>query len=172
VEERPYNEIIDETCPSCRQGIPLGSKVCPECGYRIRPEEVPEVERPPLTPRATAPSSGFSRPGLGGALIILSGLLALLTGIYTAVEPGYIMEMFSDLDLPIEEGVVVASGILTMIFGIIAMSGGYFAIRRRHWGLAIVGAILGMLASGVLGLGFILGLIGLILVAISRRDFA
>ncbi len=173
VEERPYSEIIDETCPSCRHGIPLSSTVCPNCGYRIRPEEEePEVEKKKKKkPGRSRVTYASSRAGFGGALILISGILAVLTGIYMTVDTSWVGTMLADLGFSFAEEIIVAIGVLTVIFGIVALVGGYFAVKRKRWGIAIVGGVLGTLAAGAIGLGLIFGLIGLILVAVSRKDF-
>jgi len=62
-------------------------------------------------------------------------------------------------------GVLAVCGGILMVVGIIALLGGIFAIQRKHFGLAVLGGILS------LGGFFILGLIGLILVAVSKDEF-
>lgn len=171
MEERPYSEIIDETCPSCRHGIPLSSKVCPDCGYRIRPEEEPAVEEKKKKPERPRVSYASSKAGFGGALILISGILAVLTGIYMVVDTSWVDTMLADLGFSLVEEIIIASGVLTVVFGIVAMVGGYFAVKRKRWGIAIVGGVLGTLAAGAIGLGLIFGLIGLIFVAVSRKEF-
>lgn len=36
IEDTPYEEVIDETCPNCRMTVPIGTVTCPYCGYQIR----------------------------------------------------------------------------------------------------------------------------------------
>jgi hypothetical protein len=67
---------------------------------------------------------------------------------------------------------VVICAIIPLIFGLLAILGGIMAIQRRSWGLALTGAIFCMVSIGFYGLSFILGLIALILIAISKDDFA
>lgn len=77
--------------------------------------------------------------------------------------------------LPLTGGVgaaVAVCGSIPLIFGIIAVLGGIMALQRRSWGLALTGAILCMISIGFYGLSFILGLIAIILIAISREEFA
>jgi len=45
------------------------------------------------------------------------------------------------------------------------------ALRRRAWAIAVVGGFLGTLAMGTIFLGSILGLIGLMVIATSKRFF-
>lgn len=171
VEEIPYDEIIDETCPSCRYTVPRGSSVCPYCGYRIREEKKPESLKPGKIPTAPARTSG-GRAGLAGILILISGILALITGVYMMADPGSLLQMYSDIGYEFTEDTIVAAGAITVIFGIIAVAGGAMAIKRRHWGIAVAGGVFAFLGSGFFFIGTLLGLIGLILVIVARREFS
>jgi len=171
VEEIPYDEIIDETCPSCRHTVPRGSGVCPYCGYRIREEEKPESREVGEPPKVSVRTSG-GRAGLAGALILVSGILALITGIYMMADPGSVLQMYSDIGYEFTEEIVAAAGAITVIFGIIAVIGGAMAIRRKHWGVAVAGGVFAFLGSGLFFIGTLLGLIGLILVIVARREFS
>ncbi|MEM2943591.1 MAG: zinc ribbon domain-containing protein [Methanomassiliicoccales archaeon] len=175
MEERPYNEIIDATCPSCRHGVPMDANVCPYCGYRIKPEAaktVPTAKEKP--PSGVKPIT--AKPVVGGVLIIISGLMGVIVGLSLAVLSGEIMEMIEDMYGPDIvaglEGILTACGVIWFIIGLIAVIGGIFAIRRKKWGFAVVGGVLALLTIGPWLLGSILGLIGLILVAISRNEFS
>ena len=59
----------------------------------------------------------------------------------------------------------MACGAILIVVAIIALLGGIFAVQRKNFGFAVVGGILS------LGGWFIPGLIGLILVAISKDEF-
>ena len=172
VDEIPYDEVIDETCPSCRRSVPQGTIVCPNCGFQIR-EEVPgpaPVSEP--APRASPRSrGGMNKAGFGGTLILVSGILAILTGLYMIVDPNVFIRMFSDIGYTLTNDIIMVSGAVEIIFGAIAVAGGFMAIKRKAWGLAVVGGILAFLASGGLFLGALLGLIGLIFVVLGRREF-
>jgi hypothetical protein len=99
-------------------------------------------------------------PVIGGILIIIAGLIELALG-------GLLMAggtVLFGLSLG-TSGVLVACGAVLAVVGIIALLGGIFAFQRRHFGLAVLGAVLG------LGGWFIPGLIGLILIALSKDEF-
>jgi len=114
-------------------------------------------------------------PVAGGALVLVAGILALVMGaFYLAMDVQDIEN--SGVTIPPEiseedlQTVLTVCGALCVVFGILAIVGGYFALIRKHFGLGIVGGIF-----GILGLGFVFGsvlaLIGLILIAVGRREF-
>ena len=97
-------------------------------------------------------------PVAGGVLIVIASLGYFLVGGFMAASGA----AFFGLTLG-GSGAVVGCGILILLLGVIALLGGMFAIQKKHWGIAIIG--------GVLVIPMILGLIGLILVAVSRDSF-
>ena len=61
---------------------------------------------------------------------------------------------------------------LIALFGIIEILGGIMALRRKMWGLALVGSILGLFFFGWLGFeASLLSFIALILLVISKKEF-
>jgi hypothetical protein len=74
--------------------------------------------------------------------------------------------------LPVDVGgIVTICGGIGIIFSIFPLIGGIFAIQRKMWGLGVAGGVLGIFSLGFI-IGSILALIGLILIAVSRREFA
>jgi hypothetical protein len=69
------------------------------------------------------------------------------------------------------QSILATCSIIGCIISIFALVGGIVAVKRKAWGLAIVGGILGLFTIGPFFLGSIISLIGLILVAISRKEF-
>jgi len=134
---------------SCGRSIAWDANVCPFCGYDYRGA------------MAGAPQKKESAmPVIGGILIILASLIELAGG-GILIAGG---TAFFGLSLG-SSGILVACGVVLAIVGIVALLGGIFSIQRKHFGLAILGGILS------LGGFFILGLIGLILVAVARDEF-
>lgn len=104
-----------------------------------------------------------AKPVAGGILIIIGALAGIFSGLWIAFLGGAIETMVPIAGLG---ELLIICGVIWLIFGIIGLLGGIFAIKRTHFGLAIVGGIFSLLA------GFIIfGLIGLILVAISKNEF-
>ncbi len=118
-------------------------------------------------------SSGSSRGGLltaGGILSIVVGALEMIFGaVVTAltmsgVIPGvfrpfpggrfeiHIMPSFTYLGVPL------------LVLGIIAIVGGVSALRRKSFGLSLAGAICALPS-------YILGILAVIFVSLSKREF-
>jgi len=154
---------IVRSCISCGRPIDFNANVCPYCGYDYR---MPVMMGPP-------PVRKTGTPVAGGALVIIAGILALANGfLYLAITssdlPGITLPQgITPQDF---ESIMRVCGAIEIIFGIVAILGGIFAVQRKHFGLSILGSVMGMLGLGFT-FGGLLGLIGLILVAISRKEF-
>jgi hypothetical protein len=101
-------------------------------------------------------------PMAAGILSIVAGALSLISGI-TAVAAVAIQ----DLDI-IATNILFGlglTGIPSIIFGIIAIIGGYFALQRRVWVMALIGAIFALLSTWPLGLPAV------IFTAVSNGEF-
>jgi uncharacterized membrane protein len=77
----------------------------------------------------------------------------------------------SPISLEQLQSILVTCGIIGCILSIFALVGGIVAVKRKAWGLAVVGGILGLFTIGPFFLASIIAVIGLILVIISRKDF-
>jgi hypothetical protein len=104
-------------------------------------------------------------PAAGGALIFIGGLLSIVNGILLTAVGSAISS------LPGFREAMTLCSVGIFVFGAIAIVGGICAVQRRFWGLALAGSILCMISIGPLLISFILGLIGLILIAVSRPKY-
>jgi hypothetical protein len=131
----------------------------PSVGYSAHPPPYAYPQPYPMMQKPTNPTN----PKIGGALIIVSGCLSLL----------WILVIYSAENVTgfffIDELMVCI--VIQLIFSIIAILGGTMAVMRRAYWLALTGAVLAMLSFGFFIISFILGLIGLILIATSRNAF-
>jgi predicted nucleic acid-binding Zn ribbon protein len=137
-------------CVSCGRSIMWDANVCPYCGHDFRGVMQPQQ----------AAKKESAMPLIGGILIIIGGVIELIAGAALAAGGSALLDITFG-----GSGFLVACGIIYAIVGLVAILGGIFAIQRRSFGLAIVGGIF------ALGGYFIPGLIGLILVAVSRDEF-
>ena len=105
---------------------------------------------------------------IGGAFILLSAIMGMATGAMFIIGADFA----EDIDpTGMAEGILTVCGIIFLIFAIIALVGAIMALTGKSWGLGIVGGIFGLLCIGPYGLASIFGLIGLIMVAISKDEF-
>jgi hypothetical protein len=114
-------------------------------------------------------------PMLAGIVLVLAGLLGLLTWASALAVNTSMIQGLLPANSPITaeqlQSILLVCGIIGSILSVIALAGGIVALRRKGWGLAMVGSILGLFTVGPFFLASILALIGLILLVISRKDF-
>lgn len=86
---------------------------------------------------------------------------------------------FSELDaygisvgVDMLEDLLRTCGIIMVILGLITVLGGVFGVLRKHFGLAVLGGVIGLLLVATpYALGSILSLIGLVLIIVGKKDF-
>ena len=98
------------------------------------------------------------KPTAAGILCIVAGAAAAISGLGLTVLGGVI-------GVPFGAGWMGAFGVPWIVFGVIAIVGGVYSLKRRAWGLALAGSICAL--SGY----FILGLLAIIFVAMGKNEF-
>jgi hypothetical protein len=149
-------------CVSCGRAIAMDANVCQFCGHDFR------------APAGPPPAKKTAIPVIGGVLILLAGIMGLaMGGILLAIDVDdlgdYGLDVADVTDMV--EDILTVCGIIAIVLSLIVVLGGFFGVMRKHWGLAIVGAVLGLFVIGPFMLGSLFSLIGLILIAISRKEF-
>jgi len=164
--QRP--EPQKKNCAWCGREVRAEAYVCPYCGKnpwgpwgrnrqdeemysQYVEEEIPSYEK----------ASGMLT--LGGVLALLAGVLALGQGLVYVVV-GQAIASYAP------SGFLSCCGGLDVLFGILSIAAGIYAIQRKHFWLAIMGSVFGMLGLGLI-VGFFLGLVGLVIIATSRQEF-
>ena len=66
--------------------------------------------------------------------------------------------------------IIIAVGAVFLVFSIIEILGGIYALRTKRYSIAILGAILGIFSIGF-GIGTILAIIALIVLMLANEDF-
>ena len=118
---------------------------------------------PPMAyPPGPPPVQKTAKPIVGGILIILGALVGITLGAFLIIGTAWLIPF----DITGFAGIFTICGAVWLILGIIGFIGGIFAAMRKSYGLAITGGIFSMITGGI-----IFGLIGLILVAISKSEF-
>lgn len=141
-----------EYCSECGNSIGRGSRFCMYCGgvaYSTLPEHA--IHRTHL-------------PVLGGLLIIAGAA-------FNFVSAWYVNEFYADFSriasLSSAYHLTLVFVILLGILGIVSLLGGFAALSRGSYTLAIAGGI-----ASCLSVGALVGLAGLLIVAVSRDEFA
>jgi hypothetical protein len=99
------------------------------------------------------------KPTTAGILSIIAGAFQVIGGMLGTAGISFVGGIF---------GIGWLSAIFSplIIFGIIAIIGGAFALRRSVWGLALAGAI-----CALIGFQFILGILAIIFVSLGKGEF-
>lgn len=190
-----------KTCTRCGQENLDESTFCGRCGVSLAevapagpapPTQPPPAQPPgvqPPYPQYAPPYPQYAPPPYpqyvrrpretklavaGGVLVLVGGIIALITSfvgliIFSLFYGDY---YYGGMYYPYSFGMFQAiCGLVGLAFAIIAIVGGYFAIKRRNFAMAVAGAVFCMLSVASMGISSILGLIGLILIAVSGHEF-
>lgn len=157
-------------CVSCGREIAMDANVCQYCGHDYRMQTAP-----------AAPAEKSMLSLVGGILILISGIMGLIFGGIFIVAADAVQEGSEDLsEWGFDVGgmgdfvtdILLMCGAIVIILAIIVVLGGFFGIQRKRWSLALVGGILGLFFFIPYFIGTICALVGLILIAISKKDFS
>jgi hypothetical protein len=99
------------------------------------------------------------KPTAAGILSIIAGVINAIWGIVVAVIGGMSFGLFG-------MGWLGAIGAPAIVFGIIAIVGGIYALNRKIWGLALAGSI-----CALVGPAGILGIPAIIFVIMGKGEF-
>jgi hypothetical protein len=157
-------------CPNCGEYLKEEMTRCPKCGFPIK-EAIDQLEPIPFPPKM----AGSMRSLFGAVCLVLSGLIGLTMSLFVMLnQDAIVAEMTSIYGSElgnIQEALTFLS-FFWLISGIMAFIGGYFAAQRRHFKIAMIGGVFALGTFGMVLLeGSVLGLFGLILVFLSRREF-
>ncbi len=121
----------------------------------------------PMPPPAPPEKDKSWMPVVGGILILIGGLFEILWGAALIWSVGALDSLMAfDIEgMEMIEDWLNICGAFFIIFGLIGLLGGIFAVMRKAFGLAIVGGVFALPGW------FIPALIGLILVAVSKKEF-
>ncbi len=136
----------------------------------------PAQQMPP--PTYGAPMPMYAAPPPQQTLIpIVGGAMLLIAGIISLTNWAFIAAMATEASSVVPVGgefiadILLICGAIGIILSLFPLLGGVFALRRKLWGLGLAGGIIGLFTIGWFFLGSLFSLIGLILVAISHKEF-
>lgn len=107
-------------------------------------------------------------PIIAGILEIVSGVISLVGFIgllIGSIAVGSEAAHFYGYEIGIALAVLIILTLLSFIVGILALVGGIYAVQRKKWGWALTGSIFALVPT------FLLGLVAIILTALSKNEF-
>jgi hypothetical protein len=127
-------------CPNCAAPTTELTEICPKCGAKVAGKVV-------------AKAGGAWMPLTAGILDLVAGVPALLIGIVVSIAGTGVLGWLRWLSDVAGVGVIMgAIGVLLIIFAIIAIVGGVFALMKRTWGLALAGSIFALFCAWIFGI--------------------
>ncbi len=107
---------------------------------------------------------------IAGAFGVLGLLIFILLAVVMVIMPGEFDGYYYDSNtsegiFTIIAAVYLVMGLFSAFFGVLAIVGGVFALRKKHWGWALVGAIAGALTF------FLCGVPAVIFIAMGKPEF-
>ncbi len=155
-------------CTQCGKQISASADWCTFCGKRPWVSASRPWDETSWGPGSDYPhyaevtkTSKTNYAVVGGVLAIVAGIFALLQGVVTMIWSSSYF---------VGGGLVCLCGGISALFGLGSIFGGSCAMKSENFGLAIVGAILGMISFGF-GIGFVLGLLAVVFIAIAHDEF-
>lgn len=122
------------------------------------------------------------KPVAGGICSIVGGALAILGGVAFGLFGFWLTGMHGlwgsgmwgpgmwgpGMMMPWGGGGLLSLfGLPAILLGVVAVIGGVFALKRRHWGLALAGAICAVLTP----MSLVLGAVAVVFIALARGEF-
>lgn len=129
-------------CLGCGRQIPVSAYACQFCGK-------PAFEQKATTKYAV----------IGGIFCIISGVFGLITAIMFLAVGGFLGFAYAG-------SIALMCGAIILIFAILALLGGVFAIQRKNFGMAVVGAVFALLVGYI-----IFGILAIIFIVLGKDEF-
>ena len=100
----------------------------------------------------------------GVILLIAFTALAIATAFAGSISQGW-WDLWDPFYIHFITLDIIPVIIIVVVFGILPLMGGIFALQRKKWGLALIGSILLLFPT------FILGLLAIIFTGITKNEF-
>ena len=147
----------DGFCWNCGGPTSVHSEVCVRCGASLSREA------------ETKSGGGTAAVTVGGVLTIILGVLGVMGGGLNILDGLIGFGGSVDAYSGVSTGITVVVGFFEIALGAVAIIGGVYAVQKKKFPLAIIGAVCGILATGCCG--FPIGIPAVILIAISKDKF-
>lgn len=155
-----------EMCPDCGAKPMKGTSFCPNCGAAT-------TELTEMCVKCGARVAGKVAEKAGGTWMPLTvGILDLVAGVIGVIV-GLIVAAIGGLVTFFIGGVGAAYGAVATILAVVPIVGGFFAIKKRKWGLVLTGSICALVA-GILLLNpliIILAIAAIVFTILGKNHF-
>ncbi|HDO19521.1 MAG TPA: hypothetical protein ENG74_02215 [Thermoplasmatales archaeon] len=172
------------TCPKCSYTFVMETDQksgeieteCPRCGGEFivkvgetKPNDIEwEEYGGPRDAILPIPKELSNRPILAGIFLAISGIMGMITNVAYHLSPqSSIPSIFPYI--PSSYHIIWLA--LSLAFSVVAIVGGYSALRKFSVRIALFGGIAGILALGFLVVGPIFGILSIILLEQSKGEF-
>lgn len=163
--------VGEETCISCGWNFAATQQVPPKLAPEIKPADCEHPAEAELhTVRSFSVELAVIFMLLAGGLGIIHALLAALPDTSPEILSNYgsIIPAGRFLNDVLQDHVYIS--VLMFVFGALSIGLSMTALKRSNYAGAIAGAVFGIMSIGFL-FGAFFGLMALILLAISKREF-
>ncbi len=181
-----FSEAAVLRCPKCNSTLsPTGEERCVSCGWSAGTKpRVPQRDEPAVKPadcehlaEAELHTVRSFTVGLAAVFMMLAGGLGIFHALMASL-PGTSGDLMSNYESVIPAGKFlddvlqqyVFVSVLMFLFGVLSIALSMSAVRRTSYAVSLAGAVFGIMSIGFL-FGAFFGLMALILLVISRREF-
>ena len=143
--ERPGYRPKFKTCPRCGRGFDNHLVECPHCESQLADDYDLTKPRSPL-------------PMIAGTALFIAGILCVINGLLIGSFGGFAEEF-------------AYCGFIEVVMGIVSITGWVFCMQRTHVVYVLITAVITVLSIGPFFFSSLLGLLALILIAVSIKEF-
>ncbi len=118
------------------------------------------------TPTPAPPPAGIPQPAAETWMPVVAGILTIIAGVVDFLVGLIVGAIGHAVSFITGIWGLGAFGVPHIVLGIIAVIGGIFAVQRKAWLMALVGAICALMWPLTL-----LGILSIIFVCLSRKEF-
>ena len=123
------------------------------------------------------PPNKSPKPFIAGILLIIDGLIAIVSWIFvittdvSTMDISILQEFNPNITTEQIQDFLVICGTVGCVLSIFPILGGIVALKRKFWILALIGSIVGLFTIGPFLASSVMSLVGLIMIALSRKEF-
>jgi hypothetical protein len=113
----------------------------------------------------------MEKRGIAGLMLLLGGVFSVITIVMAFVDIWAVGTPENVLEREIVNGLYITAG-LGIVFSVVIFAGAFSSFSAYSWGFSIAAAIICVLSIGFLFLSSVFGVIALVLLAVSKDEFA